>query len=80
MNDTRNRILDVALDVLGQNPDAGMGDIASAAGVVRGTVYGRFPSRTDLVRTLARRAVNEIAGRTAGDAAYGGHSDGCGQS
>ena len=60
MNDTRNRILDVALDVLGDNQDAGMGDIASAAGVVRRTVYGHFPSRTDLVRTLARRAVDEI--------------------
>jgi AcrR family transcriptional regulator len=61
MNDTRNRILDVALDVLGQNPDAGMGEIASAAGVVRRTVYGHFPSRTDLVRTLAQQAVDEIA-------------------
>ncbi|WP_216902840.1 TetR/AcrR family transcriptional regulator [Nocardia alni] len=61
MNDTRNRILDVALEALGENPDAGMGDIASAAGVVRRTVYGHFPSRTDLVRTLARRAVDEIA-------------------
>ncbi|WP_425956997.1 TetR/AcrR family transcriptional regulator [Xylanimonas sp. McL0601] len=61
MNDTRNRILDVALDVLGHSPDAGMGDIAAAAGVVRRTVYGHFPSRTDLVRTLARRAVEEIA-------------------
>ena len=68
MNDTRNRILDVALDVLGENPDAGMGDIASAAGVVRRTVYGHFPSRTDLVRTLARRAVDEIGGGTAGAA------------
>ncbi|MCU1528779.1 MAG: TetR family transcriptional regulator [Frondihabitans sp.] len=61
MNDTRNRILDVALEVLGQNPDAGMGDIASAAGVVRRTVYGHFPTRTDLVRTLAQRAVSEVA-------------------
>jgi hypothetical protein len=43
MNETRDRILDVALDVLGENPDAGMGDIASAAGVVRRTVYGRSP-------------------------------------
>lgn len=60
MNDTRDRILDVALDVLGQNPDAGMGDIASAAGVVRRTVYGHFPTRHDLVRTLTQRAVNEI--------------------
>ncbi|WP_042406001.1 TetR/AcrR family transcriptional regulator [Streptacidiphilus carbonis] len=61
MNETRTRILDVALEVLGQNPEAGMGDIASAAGVVRRTVYGHFPTRTDLVRTLAQRAVDEIA-------------------
>lgn len=61
MRDTRNRILDVALEVLGDNPYAGMGDIASAAGVVRRTVYGHFPSRIDLVRTLARHAVDEIA-------------------
>jgi AcrR family transcriptional regulator len=60
MNDTRNRILDVALEVLGQNPDAGMGEVASAAGVVRRTVYGHFPTRTDLVRSLTQRAVNEI--------------------
>jgi AcrR family transcriptional regulator len=61
VNDTRNRILDVALEVLGQNPDAGMGDIASAAGVVRRTVYGHFPTRADVVRTLTQQAVNEIA-------------------
>jgi AcrR family transcriptional regulator len=61
MNDTRNRILDVALEVLGQNPDAGMGDIASGAGVVRRTVYGYFPTRTDLVRALAQQAVDEVA-------------------
>ena len=60
MNDTRSRILDVALEVLGQNPDAGMGDVASAAGVVRRTVYGHFPTRADLVRTLTQRAVNEM--------------------
>ena len=60
MNETRDRILDVALDVLGENPDAGMGDIASAAGVVRRTVYGHFPSRLDLVRTLTERAVTEM--------------------
>lgn len=60
LNDTRSRILDVALEVLGQNPEAGMGDIASAAGVVRRTVYGHFPTRTDLVRTLTQRAVREM--------------------
>ncbi|MEV5706144.1 TetR/AcrR family transcriptional regulator [Actinoallomurus sp. NPDC052274] len=61
MNETRDRILDVALDVLGDNPDAGMGEIAAAAGVVRRTVYGHFPSRADLVRTLTERAVAEMA-------------------
>ena len=61
MNETRDRILDVALDVLGENPDAGMADIATAAGVVRRTVYGHFPSRLDLIRTLTERAVTEMA-------------------
>ncbi|WP_194908123.1 TetR/AcrR family transcriptional regulator [Catenulispora rubra] len=60
LNDTRNLILDVALDVLGQNPNAGMADVASAAGVVRRTVYGHFPTRTDLVRSLTQRAVDEM--------------------
>jgi len=60
MNETRDRILDVALDVLGENPDAGMGDIAAAAAVVRRTVYGHFPSRLDLIRTLTERAVAEM--------------------
>lgn len=57
---TRDRILDVALEVLGQDPHAGMGDIAAAAGVVRRTVYGYFPARADLVRALTERAVNEM--------------------
>ena len=60
MNETRDRILEVALAVLGEDPDAGMGDIASAAGVVRRTVYGHFPSRLDLIRTLTQRAVAEM--------------------
>lgn len=60
MRETRSRILDVALQVLASNPDAGMGDIALAAGVVRRTVYGHFPSRMDLVRSLAQLAVSEL--------------------
>ncbi|WP_378100721.1 TetR/AcrR family transcriptional regulator [Cellulomonas sp. T2.31MG-18] len=58
--DTRDRILAAAVEVLGTTPDAGMGEVASAAGVVRRTVYGYFPSRSDLVLALARRAVSEI--------------------
>ena len=60
MNETRDRILDVALEVLGENPDAAMSEIAAAAGVVRRTVYGHFPSRLDLIRTLTQRAVAEM--------------------
>src|SRR6266480_2642544 len=75
MNETRDRILDVALDVLGENPDAGMGDIASAAGVVRRTVYGHFPSRLDLIRTLTERAVTEMTAVLAEVSASGAEAD-----
>jgi AcrR family transcriptional regulator len=61
MSDTRERILDVAIEVLGSSPGAGMGEVASAAGVVRRTVYGYFPSRSDLVLALTERAVGEMA-------------------
>ncbi|WP_233265363.1 TetR/AcrR family transcriptional regulator [Leifsonia sp. AG29] len=61
MTDTEQRILDVAIEVLGADLDAGMGDIASAAGVVRRTVYSYFPSRSDLVRALTERAVREMS-------------------
>ncbi len=61
MNETRDRILDVAVEVLGEDPDAGVGEIASAAGVVRRTVYGHFPSRLDLIRALTERAVTEMS-------------------
>lgn len=57
---TRDHILTAARQVLGRNPDAGMAEIASAAGVVRRTVYGHFPSRGDLVATLASQAAGEM--------------------
>ena len=60
VHETRSRILDVAREVLGQDPDAGMGKVAAAAGVVRRTVYGHFPTRADLVRNLTGQAVAEI--------------------
>jgi len=73
--DTRERILDVAIEVLGRSPDAGMGEVAAAAGVVRRTVYGHFPSRSDLLLALTRRAVDEIAAVLAEDAAAGKAAD-----
>lgn len=57
---TRGRILEAARQLLGQRPDAGMGEIAAAASVVRRTVYGYFPARADLIRALAHEAAAEM--------------------
>ncbi|MGW0771008.1 TetR/AcrR family transcriptional regulator [Streptomyces sp. NPDC002676] len=56
----RRRILDVALAELLRDPDASMDQIARAAGVVRRTVYGHFPSREALIATLVDGAVAEV--------------------
>ncbi|MFE1250272.1 TetR/AcrR family transcriptional regulator [Streptomyces sp. NPDC058735] len=68
----RRRILDVALAELLRDPDASMDQIARAAGVVRRTVYGHFPSRDALISTLVDEAVEALsaadaAGREAVD-------------
>ncbi|WLW52129.1 TetR/AcrR family transcriptional regulator [Streptomyces sp. YU58] len=57
----RRRILDVALAELLRDPDASMDQIARAAGVVRRTVYGHFPSREALIGTLVDGAVEAVA-------------------
>ncbi|MEU7098402.1 TetR/AcrR family transcriptional regulator [Streptomyces longwoodensis] len=57
----RRRILDVALAELLRDPDASMDQIARAAGVVRRTVYGHFPSREALISTLVDDAVEVLA-------------------
>lgn len=57
----RRRILDVALAELLRDPDASMDQIARAAGVVRRTVYGHFPSREVLISTLVDEAVEALA-------------------
>jgi AcrR family transcriptional regulator len=62
VTNTEERILDAATEVLGGDPNAGMDAVATAAGVVRRTVYGYFPSRSDLVLALTRRAAGEIEG------------------
>ena len=56
----RRRILDVALAELLRDPDASMDQIARAAGVVRRTVYGHFPSREALISTLIDEAVQTL--------------------
>ncbi|MHA5051982.1 TetR/AcrR family transcriptional regulator [Streptomyces sp. SD15] len=56
----RRRILDVALAELLRDPDASMDQIARAAGVVRRTVYGHFPSREALIGTLFEGAAQAV--------------------
>ncbi|MFF7145233.1 MULTISPECIES: TetR/AcrR family transcriptional regulator [Streptomyces] len=67
----RRRILEVALTELLRDPDASMDQIARAAGVVRRTVYGHFPSREALISTLVDGAVAAVAAahRTGSEAA-----------
>ncbi|MFE0132559.1 TetR/AcrR family transcriptional regulator, partial [Streptomyces sp. NPDC059037] len=56
----RRRILDVAVTELLRDPDASMDQIARAAGVVRRTVYGHFPSRDALIDAIVERAVEAV--------------------
>lgn len=69
----RRRILDVAFTELIRDPDASMDQIARAAGVVRRTVYGHFPSREALVGAILDEAVTAVT--AAHSAAYEGVED-----
>ncbi|MHC3468043.1 TetR/AcrR family transcriptional regulator [Streptomyces sp. 7R007] len=53
---TRTRTLEAARQERDRDPDASLGDIAEAAGVVRRTVYGHFNSRAALVEGLVEEA------------------------
>ena len=50
-------ILDAAVELLGDRPDASMADVAAAAGVVRQTVYAHYDSRAALLSAVAARAL-----------------------
>jgi AcrR family transcriptional regulator len=52
-------ILDGAVGLLGDRPDASMADIAAAAGVARQTVYAHYESREALLAAVAERALAE---------------------
>lgn len=52
-------ILDAAVEVIGERPDASMSEIAKAAGVARQTVYAHYPSREALLDAVAARALAE---------------------
>ncbi|MEU6401150.1 TetR/AcrR family transcriptional regulator [Streptomyces sp. NPDC046985] len=57
----RRHLIDVAHAELLRDPDASMDQIARAAGVVRRTVYGHFPSREALIGTLVDEAVRTLS-------------------
>jgi TetR/AcrR family transcriptional repressor of mexCD-oprJ operon len=55
------RILDAAVDALGEDADVSMSAIARRAGVVRATVYVHFPTREALLQAVTERAFGEVA-------------------
>jgi AcrR family transcriptional regulator len=56
----RARILAAAREELSRDPGASLDEIARAAGVVRRTLYGHFPSRQALVAALAQEAAQSL--------------------
>ena len=64
---TRNReaILEAAIVVLVDSPDASMAEIARASGTGRTTLYRHFPDRAALVDALYERVLDEAGSLTA---------------
>jgi AcrR family transcriptional regulator len=55
------RILDAAVDALGEDQHVSMSEIARRAGVVRATIYVHFPTREALLDAVTGRALAEVA-------------------
>jgi AcrR family transcriptional regulator len=54
-------ILNAAADILGEDANATVADVARAADVARQTVYAHFGSREDLILAVLRRSAQESA-------------------
>lgn len=54
-------ILDAARDLFARGANPSMGEIATAAGVGRVTLYGHFPSREALIEAVLDRAIADTA-------------------
>lgn len=57
----RDRILDVARDLLMGDPEASLNSVAKAAGVGAGTLYRHFPNREALVLALYQKEIATLA-------------------
>jgi AcrR family transcriptional regulator len=57
----RDRILTAAIETYARDPEASIGDIAKAAGVVRRTVYGYFENRRALIMGIADQVAADLA-------------------
>lgn len=55
----REAVLEAAIRLLAERPDASMREVAEASGLGRTTVYRHFPQREDLVQGLFHRVVEE---------------------
>jgi AcrR family transcriptional regulator len=58
---SRAVVLRAAIDLLARRPHANMGEIATAAGVVRQTVYAHYPSRDHLLAAVIDHITAEVA-------------------
>ncbi|MFI7015193.1 TetR/AcrR family transcriptional regulator [Streptomyces sp. NPDC050164] len=56
---SRAAVLDAAVQLLAERPDAGMAAIAAAAGVTRQTVYAHFGTRDTLLEAVADRITEQ---------------------
>jgi AcrR family transcriptional regulator len=62
----REAVLDAAIALLSERPDASMREIAEASGLGRTTVYRHFPTREDLVMGLFAVVVRDARAITDG--------------
>jgi AcrR family transcriptional regulator len=61
---TRRAILDAAVRVLSQQPNASLAEVAAAAGVGRTTMHRYFPERADLLTGITNDLLEKIAAAT----------------
>lgn len=53
-------ILDAAVDVFAKHPDAGLAEVARAAGLTRQTVYAHFSSREALINAAMDKLTDDV--------------------